>query len=204
MMKKLLIGCYVMLAVVSCRPEPEGLILLDELVVKTKQRENTDFSAYQTYTIATDTIGFYTNTNPNDTIRKYSSDFPYPRLVINAVKDKLNTSFTQVDLEEDPDLGVNVYLIHGLSIYQELVTPAYGSYYYGYYGSYYGSYIATYGTNRVSLIVEIVDLKNEDLNGNFPVVWSAIMGDVINSVNYEKQSVDAIRQAFDQSPYIFE
>jgi hypothetical protein len=193
-----------LLAFSACRPEPEGVELVDELVVKTKVAPDVDFSAYQTYTIPTDTIGYLTNVDPNDTIREYSPSFPYPRLVIDAVKENLDTEFTKTDIDNNPDLGVNVYVVNGLNIYQEVVTPYYDSYYYGYYGSYYGSYIATYVTNRATLIVEIVDLKNQDVNGGVKVLWTAFMGDVINSLDYEQQSVDAIHQAFDQSPYIFE
>src|SRR5687767_9261646 len=109
MIKKIMIGCCWLVIISSCRPEPEGIELVDELVVKTKITPDVDFSEYQTYTIPTDTIGYLTNVDPNDTIRNYSANFPYPRLVINAVKDNLDTRFTKTEIDENPDLGVNVY-----------------------------------------------------------------------------------------------
>jgi hypothetical protein len=208
MMKKILLISLVTIVFGACRPEPEGLDLLDELVVKTTVSPDADFSDYESYAIATDTIGFFTNVDADDTLRIYSNDFPYPRLVLNAVnenlRDKFGKSFERKAIHENPDLGVNVYVVNGLSIYQQVIIPSYNYYYYGYYGYYYDAYVATHVDNRATLIVEIVDLKNQGTNGEVRVLWSAFMGDVISSVDYTQQSIDAIHEAFEQSPYIFQ
>lgn len=203
--KRILLSCLALAAFAGCQQEPEGLALYDELVVKTSVSPNADFDEYQSYTIATDTIGFFSNVDANDTIRTYSADFKYPRLVLDAVNESLNGRFERKDINENPDLGVNVYVVSGFNVYQQVVMPSmYDYYYYGYYGAYYYPYVQTYVDNRATLFVEIVDLKNRTDDGRVVVLWSAMMGDVINSVDFEKQSVDAIHQAFEQSPYIFE
>lgn len=204
-MKNFLIILFVAFCFAACQPEPEGLQLYDELVVKTTVSPNVDFSEYTSYTIATDTIGFLSNVNADDTIRIYSNDFPYPRKVISAVNTDIGGRFQRKGINENPDLGVNVYVVSGLNIYQTVSTPSYyNNYYYGYYGSYYYPYVTTHVENRATLIIEIVDLKNKATDGSVRVLWTAMMGDLINSVDYEQQSINAIREAFQQSPYIFE
>ncbi|RAW00728.1 DUF4136 domain-containing protein [Pseudochryseolinea flava] len=184
----------------SCQNEPDDIKLYDELVVSTQYDNDADFSAYQSYAIATDTIG-YVSGNPKDTIRVYKGDFPYPRLVINAVKSAIGTNLEQKNIDQDPDVGINIYVVSELNLYQQVVYPTYG--YYGGYSGYYYPYTLTYAQNTATLVVEMVDLKNRDAQNRVRVVWSAYMGDVISSVDYEKQSVDAIAQAFKQSSYLF-
>lgn len=203
---KILIIGLVAILFGSCQFEPDNLKLLDELVVST----NYDPEAfpgnappeYATYALPTDTIGYVSNRNANDTIRVYSTSFPYPRLVINAVKQNMDDlGYSRVEVDEDPDIGVNVYVVSDLNLFQQVVYPSYYSGYYGYGGYYYYPYVQTYAYNTATLIVEMVDLKNRSGN-QVKVVWNAYMGDVINSVDYEQQSVDAIHQAFEQSPYL--
>ena len=192
----------------SCQQEPDDIRLLDDLVVSTNYDTETFGSGasttpqYATYAIPKDTIGFITNTDPDDTIRTYSTSFKYPRLVIDAVKTNMAANgYELVDLDQNPDLGVNVYIVTDLNLFQQVVYPNYYSSYYGYGGYYYYPYVQTYAYNTATLVVELIDLKNR--NGNkVKVVWNAYMGDVINSVDYEQQSVDAIHQAFVQSPYL--
>lgn len=204
-MKNILLILSVALSFAACQPEPEGLRLYDELVVKTTVSPDVDFSEYTSYTIATDTIGFLSNVNANDTIRVYSNDFRYPRTVINAVNADIGDRFEKKSINENPDLGVNVYVVSGFNIYQTVTMPSYyNSYYYGYYGYYYYPYVTTHIDNRATLIIEIVDLKNQVSDGSVRVLWTAMMGDLISSIDFEQQSVDAIREAFQQSPYLFE
>ncbi|HEY3402513.1 MAG TPA: DUF4136 domain-containing protein [Ohtaekwangia sp.] len=191
----------------SCEQEPEDIRLLDDLVVSTNYDPQTlgdGAPDYLTYAIPTDTIGFVTNTDPNDTIRVYSTSFPYPRLVIDAVRQNMESDgfeYQRVDVDDDPDIGVNVYVVTNLNLFQQVVYPNYYSGYYGYGGYYYYPYVQTYAYNTATLIVELIDLKNRSGN-QVKVIWNAYMGDVINSVDYEQQSVDAIHQAFLQSPYL--
>jgi hypothetical protein len=207
MLKKLSIIaiCSIGLALGACQQEPDGAILYDELVVSTQFDPDAPFGEYTSFAIAKDTIGFISNINSNDSIRIYSNDFTYPRSVINAVKAKLVSSgkFEEVD-RADAAVGVNIYVVSDLNLYSQAVYPTYSNYYYGYSGYYYYPYVQTYAQHTATLVVEIVDLKNRDSQNRVKVVWNAFMGDVINSIDYEKQSVDAISQAFEQSPYLFD
>src|SRR6187455_715592 len=152
----------------GCQSEPDNLRLFDELVVSTNFDPDAIFSAYNTYAIPTDTIGLVSNTDPNDTIlvAEAKNNF-YPRKVLEKVMANMDDRlYNRVGRNENPDLGVNVYIVKDLNVFQQLVNPGYYyPYYYGY-GSYYSyPYVNTYAYNTGALVVEIVDLKNVTPDG---------------------------------------
>ncbi|HKZ38145.1 MAG TPA: DUF4136 domain-containing protein [Chryseolinea sp.] len=188
----------------SCNTEPDNLRLFDELVVSTNYDKDAAFGTYSTFAIPTDTIGLISNTNPNDTIIVARAGNEYPRLVLQEVISNMNErSYSRVNRNENPDLGVNVYVVNDLNVSQQVIYPSYYyPYYYGY-GSYYSyPYVNTYAYNTGALVIEIVDLKNITPDNKVKVIWSAHMGDVYSTVNLIDQSTDAIDQAFIQSNYL--
>jgi hypothetical protein len=189
----------------ACEPTPDSMKLLDQLVVQTHYDTEVNFTDYATYSISTDTIGFISNANPNDTILTEHDTPGYPRTVLNQVATNLNkVGYTRVEKNANPDLGINVYVVNDYNLFQQVVYPSYYyPSYYGYYGSYYNyPYVNTYAQNTGALVVEIVDLKNIGADKKVRVLWTAYMGDVYSTINLVQQSVDAIDQAFHQSPYI--
>jgi hypothetical protein len=204
-MQKILVIILAATVLWSCQTEPDNLKLFDELVVSTNFDPEATFSAYSTYAIPTDTIGMVSDTNPNDTIWVAGAGNKfYPRKVLEKVMENLNDRFyNRVDRKENPDLGVNVYIVKDLNVFQQIVNPGYYyPYYYGY-GSYYSyPYVNTYAYNTGALVVEIVDLKNVTPDGKVKVVWNAYMGDLYSAIDYTQQSLDAIDQAFVQSNYL--
>ena len=204
-MKKLIVVLICAVSVLSCEKEPDNLKLFDELVVSTNYDTDVSFDAYSTYAIPTDTIGFVSNRNPNDTIlvAKGSNEY-YPRKVLEKVMQNLNDrQYTRVARNENPDLGINVYVVNDLNLFQQVVYPNY--YYPSYYGygSYYSyPYINTYAYNTGALVIEIVDLKNVTPDNKVKVIWNAYLGDVYSTIDLTQQSVDAIDQAFIQSNYL--
>jgi hypothetical protein len=189
----------------SCQPEPDSIRLLDQLVVSTSYDEAVDFSAYATYSIGTDTIGFVSNQSNDTIIIQKDSDYPRP-ILQKMVANLDGAGYTRVEKNQNPDMRINVYVVNDFNISQQVIYPNYyyPSYYgYGYgYGSYYAyPYVNTYATNTGSLVVEILDLKNVSQN-KVKVIWSAYMGDVYSAINVIQQSQDAIDQAFIQSPYL--
>lgn len=204
-MNKLIVVLVIATMLWSCQTEPDSLKLFDELVVSTNYDVEASFGAYSTYAIPSDTIGFVSNTNPNDTILVARADNEYyPRKILEKVMQNLNDrQYTRVERNENPDLGVNVYVVKDLNLFQQVVYPNYYyPYYYGY-GSYYSyPYINTYAYNTGALVVEIVDLKNITPDNKVKVIWNAYMGDVYSTIDLTQQSVDAIDQAFLQSNYL--
>lgn len=198
-----------MIILLACEPPADTLRLLDQLVVSTNYDTDADFSQYTTYSMATDTIGFYSNQSPNDTIIVQNSKNNYARPVLNRVQQNLNArGFERVSRNEDPDLRVNVYVVNDFNVYQQVNYPGYyyPSYYgYGYgYGGYYGGYpyVTNYATNTGALVVEILDLRNPAADRKLKSIWNAYMGDVYSTIDLIKQSEEALDQAFLQSPYL--
>lgn len=206
-MNKIVILLSTLFFLWSCEPQPDELKLFDELVVETNFDQEVNFNAYTTYSIATDTIGLVSNLTSDDTIIVGTG---YARPVIEAVKANLsNRGFQQVDVEENPDLAINVFIVKNLNIFQQYSYPNFygypGYYYPNYYG--YGSfyynypYVRTYLYNTGVLVIEMVDLKNV-INNQVKVVWNAYLGDVYTSLDPVAQSVNAVHQAFTQSSYL--
>ena len=203
-MQKLLILLAGAVIVCSCQKEPDNLKLYDELVVSTNFDREATFGSYATYAIPTDTIGFFSNARPNDTILVTDGTTDCPRKVLQRITQNMNDrQYTRVARNQDPDLGVNVYVVNDLNLFQQVVYPNY--YYPSYYGygSYYSyPYVGTYAYNTGSLVIELVDLKNRTPDNKVKVIWSAYMGDVYSTIDLDEQSVEAIDQAFIQSNYV--
>lgn len=204
-MQKLLAVVLVGVVLWGCQTEPDNQKLFDELVVSTNFDPGATFSSYTTYAIPTDTIGFVSDTDPNDTILVAAprNEF-YPRKVLERVMANMDDRlYRRVDRNEHPDLGVNVYVVKNFNVFQQIVDPGYYyPYYYGY-GSYYSyPYINTYAYNTGALVVEIVDLKNVTPDNKVKVIWNAYMGDVYSALDLTQQSLEAIDQAFVQSNYL--
>lgn len=189
----------------GCEPQPDATELFDQLVVETNFDPSTDFSAYVTYAIPSDTIGKISNIRNDDSLIVGAS---YARPVVNAIINNLNArGYTRVGRNESPDLAINVFILKNLDIRQQVDYYGYNGYpgyfypgYYGY-GSYYYPYVNTYVSNTELLVIEIIDLKNV-FNNQVRAVWNAWLGDVYSAFRPLDQSVNAIDQAFRQSPYI--
>jgi hypothetical protein len=192
----------------GCQTEPDSAELIDQMVVSTNYDPEADFTAYTTYAIPTDTIGFVSN-NSEDTIITYPES-TYPRHVLEIINANMEArGYTWVARNANPDIGVNVMVVNDFNVFQEIVYPNYygypGSYYSGYYGygSYYSyPYVNTYAYNTGVLIIELVDLKNKTPDNKVKVVWDAYLGDVYSTIDRNAQTEEAIDQAFIQSPYI--
>ena len=209
-MKRYFLFFTLLLLLGACEPQPEDFKLLDEFVVQTSFDTGADFSDYSTFSLATDTIGFISNTS-EDTIL-IASESALVRPILSRVKQNmLDRGYVQVAKTENPDLRMNVFIVNNIDFFQQVVYPGnyypyygYGGYGYGYGSSYYYNYpfVQTYSSNTGALVVEMVDMVNRTLDNKVKVIWTAYMGDIINAVNREKQSVEAIDQAFIQSTYI--
>jgi len=203
----IVIAIFLMGGLFSCEPTPDELKLFDQFVVSTNYEQDVNFGSFTTFTLRSDTIGLVSNTYGDDTIVVGSN---YARPVIGQVRtNMIDRGYQQVDVDQDPDLAVNIYVVKNLNLFQQVnyypgyYSPGYYNYYGGYYGGYYGyPYVDTYAYNTGVLVVEIIDLVNVNQQNQVRVIWNAYMGDVFSSIDRNQQSLDAIDQAFAQSPYL--
>jgi hypothetical protein len=202
----ILFFCVLMLA--GCNLEPQLGELVKDMVVQTvyDQASVNDsqniFTTYSTFTIREDTLGFvstrYSNTYITD---GPSDDFvkPVSRLVRDSV---IASGFTKVAPTANPDFAVNVLVLDNFNFFQTITYPGFYPGYYGYYGYYY-PFVSTYYSSYGTLVIEIVDVKNYAANGNkYKVIWKAYMGDLYATVDLKGKTLEAVAQAFKQSPYI--
>lgn len=186
----------------GCKTQPDLSELVNDMVVMTSYDTLANFSNFPTYTLPLDTIGLISNSSAET----YITD-SYARMINSAVRRNFNlTNRTRVERNQNPDLGINIYVVNDLSVYQSVVYPGYGYPGYGY-GGYYGYYGYPYVNTQISqqaiLIIEMVDLKQIDPVTNEPKrLWVANIGDLISSFEPEKKVVEAIDQAFVQSQYL--
>ena len=106
-MQKLFVIISVVTVLWGCQSEPDNLRLFDELVVSTNFDPEAIFSAYTTYAIPTDTIGFVSNTDPNDTIMvaEGKNNF-YPRKVLEKVMENMDDRlYNRVDAKRKSGPG---------------------------------------------------------------------------------------------------
>lgn len=197
-------GVLLVAGLFGCEPTPDDLKLYDQFVVSTNYDKNANFNSFATFALRADTIGLVSNVYGDDTIIVGTN---YARPVITQVKDNLiSKGFQPAGDTEDPDLAINIYVVKNLNVFQQVnYYPGYYPYYPGYYnyGGYYGyPYVSTYAYNTGVLVVEIVDLVNVNQQNQVKVIWNAFMGDVYSSLDLRQQSLDAINQAFVQSPYL--
>jgi hypothetical protein len=205
MKTKIVLG-FLLAALFSCMPEPEAVDLVKYMVVQTEynsdfvnEQENV-FEVYDAFTIRMDTIGYVSTFSDEEYLLE--SDVPgFVIPVVDSVRDAfVGLGFTQVEETENPDFAVNVVVLDNFSYYQSI------NYGYGYYGSYYGYYgyyqpiVTTYYSNYVTLLIQVVSTTK--VNDQFPVLWSAYIGDLNATLDLRGKTLEAIGQAIEQSSYL--
>lgn len=189
---------------IGCQPEPDNLQLLDDLVVETNYDTDADFSEYQTYSLALDTVGFVSN-QYTDTILVSPKNGTLPRTIANQIKTNLSQrGLDRVAQNENPDIGVIAFIVNEIDVFQQVVYPGYyyPSNYYNNYSYYAYPYVQTSVTNTGALVIEFVDLKNKTADNKVKVIWSAYLADIVSTLDLQVQAKDGIDQAFIQSSYI--
>jgi len=190
----------------ACRKYPDTSQLSTNFVVQTSREPGANFSSYKTYYIS-DTIAAIT-TNPNDSLW-FDND---AKQLVDAVKTNMGArGYTLVTSHlASPDLGLGLTVLKDLNL--GVVYPGWwwgywGGCYWGYCG--YPPYYPWYGGGIVytvptgTLVLDMIDLKNATSNEKLYVPWGSVMsGGLGNTGNDIQLGVDAINQAFTQSPYV--
>src|SRR6476659_1102673 len=193
------------LAFFACRKTPDTSELTVNFVVQTAKEPGADFSIYKTYYIS-DTIA-RRSTDPNDTLWVGGD----AKQLVDAVKSNMNArGYTFVPTNHSrPDLGLGLTVLKDLNI-----TVMYPGYWWGYWGGCYWGYCGyppyypyygpvVYSVPTGTIVLDMIDLKNAAANEKLYVPWASVMSGGLGYTNDDLQlGVDAINQAFTQSPYI--
>lgn len=141
--------------------------------------------------------------------QQYWTDANALKIVNEFVSQMNDRGFERTNDKAAADLGIQVSYTKDVTL---IVDNPYWWYDYPYWdptwwgpwsGWYPYPYPVVYSYSMGSLMAEIIDL-DAPVSGNLPVTWSAYMSGLLSgsaSIDMEL-TLDAVDQAFDQSPYI--
>jgi hypothetical protein len=187
------------LIVSSCTKYPSETERLDEdLVVYTQYDVNADFSQYNTFAVP-DSIRYYTD-NDSGFVKNSNTSL----IVDQIIQNMTNRGYTQVDTDENPDLGFNITLFENTNVTVYYYDPYYWYYpWYGYdyYYPYYPYYVSVYETG--SIVIDMADFKNINIaEEKIPVPWNIFIRALLTDTPTMSDITGSIDQAFEQTPEI--
>ena len=189
----------------ACRKYPDTSQLSTSFVVQTSQEPGANFGEYKTYYIS-DSIALI-NSNPSDDSVWFDND---AKQLVEAVKRNMNDRGYTFSNRANCDVGLGLTAIKDLNI--GVIYPGWwwgywGGCYWGYCG--YPPYYPWYGGGMVysvptgTLTLDMIDLKNASQDQKLSVPWGSVMsGGLGNTANDIQLGIEAIDQAFAQSPYV--
>ena len=210
-MKKFFALLFVLPLFVACEKDPDDSKLDYDFVVYTSYDKDAKFSDHKTYYVP-DSVLLITDKEKAEYLTGSEGD-----KIIDAIVDQMNSrGFTRVTDKESADLGIqtsfvqNAYYFYGYNGSSNWWGSYPGYWGPGYWGggwnSWYYPYPITYSYQVGALLSEIVDLKGAvtRTDDKLPVLWTAYMTGLLSNSNKinTQLSVQAVNQAFEQSPYI--
>lgn len=181
---------------------PAGPEYIDQLdLVYTNYDPATDFTAKHTYAIPDKIMKIDDNLvsggDPN-----FVKD-PYATQLLDKIKVNMaNFGWTLVPKDQNPDVLL-------APVAYELTTTYYygGGYWDWWYGGWYGWYYpypVTTSYSTGSLIVTMLDPKNESPDGKMRAVWGFIVNGLLegSTTEFTARYTKGINQAYTQSPYL--
>lgn len=208
--KNLLTSLLVLLAVavVSCQKEPSTSGLHEDYLVYTDYDQQADFSDVEAFYLP-DSILVIGNADKTE----YWKDADAQE-IIGTVADLMESrNFVRTDDKETAQTGLQISYVERVTYFVGYDYPYwwwYYPYYWapGYWGDWLGwhyPYQVYYGYTAGSMLIEMVDLTaDRQSNRKLPVIWDSFIGGLLTSshkVNMQR-TLDAVNQAFMQSPYL--
>lgn len=191
----------------SCRKQPDFDQLSSNFVVSTSYDKAISFTNYKTFYIS-DSISYISSTVKNiDTIVYNDAS---KQLAATVKTNMAALGYTFVSKASHPDLGLNMGAVKNVNA--GVVSPGWwwgypgwwDPYYWGWDYPYYYPWSYVYYVTTGSIIIDMVDLKNAGADQKLNVIWNTTSGGALGSdLNSNVQKgVDAINQAFKQSPQL--
>ena len=208
-MKKLIYVLIGLLALSSCRHEPETADLDNKFMVYTNHDHSANFATFSTFYVP-DSILLISNSPEAE----YWTDAGAQQVIDAYVTNMTNKGFTLTNDKAMADLGIQIsyvkstyYLADYTYQYWWWGYPGYwGAGYWGPWGGgWYYPYPIYYSYEVGSLLSEIVDLQAPQGEAQqLPVLWTSYNNGLLDAsqeVNIS-EVVDAVNQSFAQSPYL--
>jgi hypothetical protein len=206
-MKRILLQAVLLLTFFEygCLKSPDYDQLSSNFVVATNTDSSAVFSNYKTYFIS-DSVTIISGTG-GDTILNDANT----KKLVDAVKENMKArGYTFVSKAAVPDLGLmmgiakNTYVGVVYSGWWDAYAGWWDPWYWGWYYPYYYPWATYYSITTGTLVITMADLKHAQANHTLQILWDAVAGGAIGdnlSTNVQR-GVDAINQAFTQSPRV--
>lgn len=196
------------ITIASCQKEPSTSGLHQDYLVYTAYDTGADFNAFGTYYMP-DSILLIGGSDKTE----YWKDNNALEIVNTVAAGMSANGYTRTTDKEGANLGLQLSYVQKVTYFVGYDYP-YWWWYYPYYWSpgYWGDWLGWhypyrvyYGYTAGSLLIEMVNLEGDQASGKkLPVVWDSFIGGLLTSsetVN-QQRTIDAVKQAFAQSPYL--
>lgn len=209
-MKKLIPILLAVFAFAACEKEPDMGKLDNEYLVVTNYDKTANFEAFNMYYIP-DSIMIIGNKEKPEYWKGERA-----KEIIGAFVTNMNArGYTMAPDKASAQLGIQVSYIESIYYFSNYSDNSYWwNYYPGYWnpgywgnwgGSWYYPYNTVYSYSTGSILAEIVDLTSpKGTTAELPVLWSSYITGLLSysGTLSVSRTVNAVNQAFIQSPYI--
>lgn len=212
------VAWLLVMGLASCQKDPSTSGLSNEYLVYTAHDAEADFAPLGTYYIPDSIliIGSPTVNGKGEKVAKYWSDADALSLINTIVAELDALGYERIlDPAErtTADVGLQPSYVEQSVYYVGYNNPYWWGYYPyywlpSYWGPWYGwsyPFSVYYGYTTGSLLVEMVDLGSESGSGkSLPILWNAYISGLVGSDNSIdiNGAIEALEQAFEQSPYL--
>lgn len=202
-MKRYIIFPLALLSLIftSCEKDPDTDKLYDDYLVLTNYDNSANFEEPTTFYVI-DSILIIDNKNETTYWKNSNS-----KKIIDAYNENfLARGYTEVESTDDADMVLQLSYINTTYYFNNSVGPWWGSYpgywNWGGWGWYY-PFTFYYAYSTGSIIGELVNTTTPLADNKLPVIWNSYICGLLTGGNLSySRTMAAIKQAFEQSPYI--
>lgn len=191
------------MTLMSCQKSPDTDMLTNDYLVYTNYDTGTDFKAIKTFHVI-DSILIIGNDEKASYWKNNNS-----QKIVNAYRAGLEgAGYTPAAEDEMADIVLQLSYINTTYYYNTYGSGPWWNYYPGYWNwggwGWYYPYSFTYSYSTGSIIGELVNTDAPTaMNDKLTVIWNSYICGILNGNNLSlTRTLDAINQAFAQSPYL--
>jgi hypothetical protein len=180
---------------------PDGAEYYEETdVVYTTYDVDFDFQTSQTYALP-DKIVTDVDISGGDTTYTYMKDI-YAKPILQAIdQNMLNYGWSKVDISKKPDVVLSPAAISTTTVFYSYWYDWWYGGYYGGWGWYYPPYyVSSYTVG--SLVITMANPNIDNPINQSKTAWVMVGNGLVSGAGNVDRVIDALDQAFDQSPYL--
>jgi len=197
-------------AVCSCQKDPSTSDLHRDYLVYTNHDSQADFAAFDTFYVPDSILIIGSNKKT-----EYWKDENALEIVATVAAEMEGAGYLRAAEKENADLGIQLSYVERETYFVGYDNPYWWSYYpyywtpayWGDWAGWYRPYGVFYGYTSGSLLLEMVDLGAVRTEGKrLPIVWDSFMSGLLTSsaTLNQQRTLEAVEQAFAQSPYLLQ